>query len=279
MGKSLIVVGDSSTIRVHIHTPNPDNVTEEASLFGTLYDINIRNMDEQHKDFLLMYKRQTIRTGTDIVAVVNGDGLANSFSDLGVCAIVPGGQTMNPSTMDILEAVEAVPSDNVIILPNNKNIILTAQQVKFLTKKSIKVIPTETIPQGVSALIAFVPEADFETNAERMAKAKTTVKTIEITQASRATRLSGLDINEGQAIGLLDGKLLAASDKVDEVIFDLLARIGLDRTSLVTIYYGADTSEVEANQISSKIRHQYPALEIGVVNGGQPHYNYIISAE
>ncbi len=279
MGKSLIVVGDSQTIRVHVHTPTPASVTREASLFGALSDVNIRNMDEQHKDFLLMHERQTTKQRASVVAVVNGDGLAKVFCDLGASAIIPGGQTMNPSTRDILEAVEAVPSDNVIILPNNKNIIPAAQQVKYLTKKNLKVVPTETIPQGVSALVAFVPEADFETNAERMAEAKATVKTIEITRASRATRLSGLDISEGQAIGLLDGKLLAAGDKVDEVIFDFLARIGLDGASLVTIYYGADTSEVEADQISSKIRQQYPTPEVGVVNGGQPHYNYIISVE
>ena len=279
LGKSLMVVGDSATVRVHVHTLDPDRVTEVASDFGSLFDNDIRNMDKQHKDFLLLHQGKMTKGGTAIVAVVNGDGLASVFSNLGVSAIVPGGQTMNPSIIDILQAVEAVPSDNVIILPNNKNIALAAQQVQSLTQKNTKVIPTETMPQGISALVAFTPESDFETNAEQMAEARTEVKTLEITRASRATKLNGLAISKGQAIGLLDGKLLAAGDKADDVIFDLLPRIGLNGVSVITLYYGHDTSQVEANQVGTEIRQRYPAIEVEVVNGGQPHYNYIISVE
>jgi dihydroxyacetone kinase-like predicted kinase len=214
-----------------------------------------------------------------IVAVVAGDGLADFFTSLGVSAIIPGGQTMNPSTKDILEAVERVPSDKVIVLPNNKNVVLTAQQVKSLTAKSVWVVPTETIAQGVTALIAFNPEDDFEANAKAMNEARSTVKTIEITRATHSTRIKGLDIKQGQAIGLLDGKLLASGDKPSDVIFDLLSRIDLTQASIVTIYYGADTDETEANKISADICQQYPALDITVIYGGQPHYNYIISVE
>jgi len=214
-----------------------------------------------------------------IVAVVTGDGLANVFTGLGVSAVVPGGQTMNPSTKDILQAVEAVPSDKVVILPNNKNVVLTAQQVESLTNKSVEVVPTETIAQGVSALIAFDPAGDFETNIELMTQAKSTVKTIEITRATHSAQVSGLDIKKEQAIGLLDGKLLAVGNEAGDVVFDLLARIDLDKADIITIYYGADTDKTEAEEVGTRIRQQYPTFEVEVVNGGQPHYNYIVSVE
>jgi DAK2 domain fusion protein YloV len=278
-GKSLIVVGDTATLRVHIHTLEPETITRLAAAYGNLSDIDIRNMDEQHKDFLLMHKEKAGKLSVAVVAVVNGDGLANVFSSLGVSAIVPGGQTMNPSTMDILQAVEAVPSDNVIILPNNKNIVLTASQVQSLTGKNVKVIPTETVPQGITAMVAFTAEADFTANAEQMIEAIARVRTLEITHATRSTRLDGLEIKEGQAIGLLDGQLYVAADKPDDVIFDLLSRIDISGAGIVSIYYGADTQAADAEIISKRICRQYPSLEIEVINGGQPHYNYLISVE
>ena len=212
LGESVIVVGDAATIRVHIHTHDTDKVTREASSFGKIFDIDIRNMDEQHQDFLLMKPGKANSLLTSVIAIVNGDGMVNVFADLGAAAVVPGGQSMNPSTMDILHTVERVDSDNVIILPNNKNVIPTALLVQSLTKKNVKVIPTETIPQGISAMVEFVPEATFETNATKMAENIYSVKTIEITRATRSTKLNKLDIKCGQFIGLLDGKLLAVSN-------------------------------------------------------------------
>ena len=236
-------------------------------------------MDEQHQDFLLMNRGKTASLPTAVIAVVNGDGMVNVFADLGVAAIVPGGQTMNPSTIDILRTVEEVPSNNIILLPNNKNVIPTALLAQPLTKKNLKVIPTETIPQGIAALVAFIPEADFETNAAQMTAAITTVRTIEITRATRATKLNNLDIKEGQFIGLLDGELLAVSNTPDDVIFHLLARIDLAQAHIVTLYFGKDTNEIEAKQISAGICERYPELEVGVVKSGQPNYHYIISVE
>ncbi len=278
LGKSLIVVGDSSAVRVHIHTLDPAGVTRAASSFGSLFDIDIRDMDEQHKEFLLMQKPRTA-SATAVVAVVNGDGLINVFSDLGVCAVVPGGQTMNPSTIDMLQAVEKAPSDNVILLPNNKNVIPAAMLVPSLTKKNLKVLPTETIPQGIAALIAFTPEADFQTNCQEMAKACAAVKTIEVTRATRNTKANRLKIKEGQMIGLLDGELLAVADTADDVIFQLLSKLNPAQPGVLTLYYGKDASQTEAEQIGDKIRQRYPELVIGVVSGGQPHYSYIISVE
>lgn len=278
-GQSVIVVGDKSTIRVHIHTLEPDSVIRYATSLGTLHDINIGNMDEQHQDFLILQKEKMLPADTAIVAVVAGRGLADVFTSLGASAIVPGGQTMNPSTKDILQAVEAVPSDKVIILPNNKNIVLTARQVESLTNKSIKVVPVETISQGVAALIAIDRDADFETNAKYMIQAIPTVTTIEITRATRSTNLDGLDIKKNQAIGLLDGKLSAAGDEASDVINDLLTRIDLAEAEVITIYYGSDTEEAEAEDVSACISKQYPQLQVEVVNGGQPHYDYIMGIE
>jgi hypothetical protein len=213
------------------------------------------------------------------VAVVAGDGLSEVFTSLGVSSIVPGGQTMNPSTKDILQAVEAAASDKVIILPNNKNIVLAAEQVRSLTGKSIEIVATETIPQGVSALLAFDYEADLQTNAEIMRQTISAVKSIEITRAVRSTKLKGMKIKRKQAIGLLDGELVAVGDSTDAVLNDTLAKLDLENSEIITIYYGADTELAEAEQVSSGIREQHPQLQVEVVRGNQPHYDYIISVE
>jgi len=278
-GQSLIVVGDESMVRVHIHTYNPGSVIDYATSLGTMHQVSIRNMDEQHLSFLEMQKERMPAVDMAIIAVVSGDGLADVFRSLGVTAIVPGGQTMNPSTKDLLRAVESVVSDKVIILPNNKNIVLTAEQVQSLTTKSIKVVSTETIPQGVATLLALDYEADFETNAQVMKSAKSAVKSIEITRATRSVQLGGLKIKKKQPIGFLDGDLVAAGDSTSGVLNEVLARLDLDQAEVITVYYGADTKLAEAEQLSLSIREQYPQLQIEVVQGGQPHYNYIVSVE
>jgi len=265
-GESLIVVGDDSTVRVHIHTTDPGNVLHYVTSMGTLGTVSIRNMDEQHEDFLAMQKNRMPSVDMAIVAVVPGDGLADVFTSLGTTAIVPGGQSMNPSTKDILQAVEAAPSDKIIILPNNKNVILSAQQVESVTRKHIKVVPTETIPQGAAALLAFDYEADFDTNAKLMAEATTAVTTIEITRATRSTKINGLVIKKKQAIGLIDGHILGVNNKPNDVLKVLMARVNLDKKEVVTIYYGADTQEDEAGQVASTVRESYPNLQVEVVN-------------
>jgi hypothetical protein len=234
-------------------------------------------MDEQHEDFLAMQKSGGISMA--IVAVVAGNGLADIFKSLGVSAIISGGQTMNPSARDILRPVQAIPSDKVVILPNNKNVVLTARQVASLTHKNIKVVPTQTIPQGVAALFAVDNGADFETNVNNMLQAISTVKTLEITRATRSAKLGGLDIKKNQAIGLLDGELVAAGDSINNVVIDLLTKIDLDKAEIITIYYGAGTKEDEAQQLRAAIHQKYAELQIEVVNGAQPNYNYIVSVE
>lgn len=278
-GESLIVVGDTSAVRVHIHTLDPGNVVHYATSLGTVHKVSIRNMDEQLRDFLEMQKERLPAVDIAIIAVVSGDGLADVFRSLGVTAIVSGGQTMNPSTKDLLQAVESVASDKVIILPNNKNIVLTAEQVNSVTDKSVEVVPTETIPQGVAALLAFDYEADFETNARIMREARSTVKSIEVTRAVRSTRLGGLDIKRKQAIGFLEGDLVAVSDSPTGALNKVLPRLNLDEAEVITIYYGADTGQAEAEKVSADLREQHPQLQVEVVRGGQPHYNFIVSVE
>ena len=278
-GESLIVAGDESAVRIHIHTLNPGDVVHYATSLGTVHQVSIRNMDEQHQDFLEMQKERMPAVDTAIIAVVSGDGLTDVFTSLGASAIVPGGQTMNPSTKDLLQAVELVPSDKVIILPNNKNIVATANQVHSLTSKTIGVVPAETIPQGVAALLAFDYEVNLKTNTQIMKKAISAVRTIEITRATRSTRLGELKIKRKQPIGLLDGELITTGKNDTDVLNQVLAKLDLDKAEVITIYYGADTKTAEAEQISNSIREQHPQSQIEVVQGGQPHWNYIISIE
>jgi DAK2 domain fusion protein YloV len=278
-GESLIVVGDESTVRVHIHTLDPGKIIHYATSLGTIHQTSMRNMDEQHHDWLDMQKEKMPDVDTAIVAVVSGLGLSNVFRSLGATAIVSGGQTMNPSTKDILRAVESSASDKAIILPNNKNIILTAEQVQSLTEKKIVVIPTKTVPQGVAALLSFDYDADFETNTKNMEQARNQVKSIEITRAVRSTELNGFSIKKKQAIGFLEGELVAVGDDIIPVLNDVLAKVDLGESEVITIYYGSDTEVTEAEQVSQSICEQNPELQVDVVQGGQPHYYYIVSIE
>jgi len=278
-GESLIVVGDDSAVRIHIHTLTPGNILQFTAKLGTMHQVSIRNMDEQHQDFLEMQKERMPTTDTSVIAVVAGDGLADVFGSLGAAAVVPGGQTMNPSTKDILQVVESTFSDKIIILPNNKNIVATANQVQSLTEKKIMVVPTRTIPQGVVALLAFDYEAEISMNAEIMEKALSSVKTIEVTRSVRATKINGLKIKRKQPIGLLDGELIAVGDTNTQVINQLLSRLNLEKTEVVTIYYGEDAEVAEAEQISAGIMEKYSQLQVESISGGQPHYSYIISIE
>ena len=278
LGESLIVVGDNTNARVHIHTTDPGNVLHFVTPMGTIHQVSIRNMDEQHADYLAMQKHRLPVTNVSIVAVAPGDGIKDVFSSLGAY-VIPGGQTMNPSTKDILQGVEATVSDKVIILPNNKNIILTAGQVHSLTRKSIKVVPTKTVPQGIAALLAFDYEFDFETNAKVMEKARIGVRTIEITRAIRTTKMGTMRIRKNQAIGLLDTDLVAVGNSALSVLNQMLDEIDLDESEVVTVYYGQGIEQADAEVISNAIQEKCSSLQIEVVKGGQPHYEYIISIE
>ena len=277
-GQSLVVAGDESIVRIHIHTYDPGKILHYVGSLGTMHEINIRNMDEQHQDFLEMQRERTPAADIAIVAVAAGEGLTEVFKSLGA-VVVPGGQTMNPSTKDLLQAVESVVADKIIILPNNKNIVLTANQVQSVTTKTIEVVPTQTIPQGVAALLAFDYEGDLGTNAQFMEKAKSAVKSIEVTRAVRSTKLNGQKIKKKQAMSFLNGDLLTVGNTSTGVLNEALAKLDLDEAEVITIYYGADTEPAEAEQFSISLREKHAQLQVEVVKGGQPHYNYIVSVE
>jgi DAK2 domain fusion protein YloV len=277
-GQSLVVAGDESAIRIHIHTYDPGKILHYLSSLGTMHEISIRNMDEQHQEFLEMQREKAPAVDIAIVAVVAGEGLAEVFESLGA-VVVPGGQTMNPSTKDLLQAVELVASDKVIILPNNKNIVLTAGQVQSLTAKTVEVVPTQTIPQGVAALLAFDYEADLASNTQLMAEAKAAVRSVEVTRAVRSTKVNGQKIKKKQSMGLVDGAITAVSDSPAGALDEVLAKLDVGKADVVTIYYGADTDSAEAEQASMAICQQHPQLQVEVVRGGQPHYNFIVSVE
>jgi hypothetical protein len=214
-----------------------------------------------------------------VVVVSPGTGLSRIFASLGVAAIVPGGQTMNPSTQDILNSFENLPTDKIIILPNNKNIILAANQAKQVTVKHVEVVPTRNVPQGLAAMLSLIPDGELEAVAEKMTRAIANVKTGEITVATRTVEIDGVRVKDGQVIALLDGKLVASAETVEQGIMELLDRANAAEHELVTLFYGEGMPHGEANRIKDVISSKYTNLEIEVQEGGQPHYQFLISIE
>jgi len=278
-GQSLIVTGADNLVRIHIHSFGPGEILKYATKLGKLHEITINNMDDQYAEFIKMQRERMPSVDIATVVVANGDGFFDLFNSLGNIIIVPGGQTMNPSIRELLQAVESAPADNIILLPNNKNIMSAASQVQSLTSKKVKVIPTKNIPQGVAAFLAFDYEMNVEENAQAMEKAISRVKAIEVTRAMRETRLDRLEIRKGQFIAILnDEDLIAKADKMRDVILEAVGKAGIEKAEIVTIYYGAQIKGTEAQLIAQDIHDRYH-IEVEVVRGGQPHYNYIISLE
>ncbi len=296
MGDSVLVVGDPKKVKVHVHLDNPGQALDYGVTQGRITDVVVENMQLQYEEF----QAASSRTGQEsppstssedevplpkkpndiaIVAVASGKGLQRIVRSLGADAIVPGGQTMNPSTQDFVKAIDSVPNARVVLLPNNSNVILAANQAKELSDKQVVVVPTKTVPEGISALLAFNYQAELETNLELMSEAQDYVRTAEITRAVRGVQINGLSISQGQFIGLLDGDLLTHGEDVFTVIERLLGRIETASCEIITIYYGDDVSSEEAETLADKVRSMCPSVEVEVLDGGQAHYHYIISAE
>jgi dihydroxyacetone kinase-like predicted kinase len=214
-----------------------------------------------------------------VVTVSPGKGLTRIFASLGVAAVVAGGQTMNPSTQDILAAFENLPTNKIIILPNNKNIIMAANQAKDVTVKEVEVVPSRTVPQGLAAMLSLQPDGEVGPVAERMTKALSSVQTGEVTVAVRSVEIDGVHCSEGQVIALLDGKLVASGDSLEDACFRMLEKAEAAEHELITFYFGEDLPHGEANRIADMVRKKYPEQEIEVQEGGQPHYQFIISVE
>jgi DAK2 domain fusion protein YloV len=297
MGWSTVVVGNERAVKVHVHVHDPGIPISYGVSLGTISDIVVENMQEQFQDYV--HERTARSTHTPaapggveypkpdldsddvgIVAVASGEGLAQVFRQLGATELVMGGQTNNPSTQEILDAVRRVPTRNIILLPNNKNIILAAEQAaRLATDQEVVVIPTRSIPQGISALLPYDPKSDLQSISAAMYEAKDSVITGEITTATRSVEINGVTVAEGQIIGLVDGSLAAAGDNLNDIVQEILGRMCAGDCELITLYYGNTISEDDAHALIDELSEDYSDLEFELVYGGQPHYHYILSAE
>ena len=285
-GDCLLVVGDEQTVKIHLHTNNPGLILDYAVRIGEMSEIQVNNMVEQSQQRLERIKQAqtTEKTATEtkeigLVAVAMGDGLAQIFRSLGVDEVVEGGQTMNPSTEDLLHGVEKVAAKQVLILPNNGNVIMTAGQVSELTELPVAVTPSKSIPQGIAALMAFNPLAPLQENVLNMTRALGEIKTGEVTYAVRASKVNGFDIAEGDIIGLADDQLVAVGKKPEQALAELLDKMVAKPDALISIYYGRDVNQEEAQRTLSMLSDRFAEADIELYYGGQPLYYYIVSVE
>lgn len=287
MGTSIQVGEGDGMYRMHIHVPTDKRYEpiDYIMRLGTITKVAIENLLAQMEEIgqkstsnkLQLTPLEPGQIG--VVAVAPGPGLARVFASLGVAAIIEGGQTMNPSTQEIIKAFENLPTSNVIILPNNKNIILAAQQAREMTVKNVRIVPSRTVPQGLAAMMRLAPEGQLDDVAADMTNAIDDVETGEITIATRTVEIDGVSVLEGQVIGLHNGKLVTSADSVETGVLQLLEHAHADHFELVTFFYGADISKNEVNRIIDVVRSAYPEQEIEVQEGGQPHYHFIIAIE
>ncbi|MBO5103179.1 MAG: DAK2 domain-containing protein [Clostridia bacterium] len=280
IGDSVICVGDLELIKVHVHTNEPNRALGYALELGELYNLKIENMVQQNRE--LKAAREKVIQNTKpfgMVAVASGEGIVEVFKDLGVDQIVEGGQTMNPSANDIAEAVDKVPSDHVFIFPNNKNIIMAAEQAQNFTKRFIHVIPTISIPEGVASMLSFNMDSSLDDNLEAMTAARKSIKSGSITNAVRTANMDGLDIQEGDIIGLFDGAIKVKDALINNSAEKLVEAMMDEDKVNITLFYGKDVKEEDANELCEKLQEKYPNCDVSVINGGQPVYFYLISVE
>ncbi|MDR0249363.1 MAG: DAK2 domain-containing protein [Oscillospiraceae bacterium] len=284
LGDSLVFVDDETIIKVHVHTNNPGKALEEALTYGSLDTVKIENMRQQHTEQVLNTQPSTPAPAPPesrygFVSVCSGSGIVAVMKDLGVASFVEGGQTMNPSTEDILAAVNATPASIVYVLPNNKNVIMAAEQCAGLSEKEIVVLPSKSIPQGVSALLAFDSSAEPDVNKEAMLGAMSSVKTGQVTSAARDSRFAGEDIREGDFMALIDGKLHSTHTDIYESLAALADVMREGEPAYVTVFFGEDVEENDARNAAAIFRRSCPTAEVTLLSGGQPIYHYLVSAE
>lgn len=278
-GDSVICIGDLSLVKVHVHSNEPNRALGLALELGEITNVKIENMREQNRELKKKASAVEETKNLGIVAVAPGEGLSAIFKDLSVDEIIMGGQTMNPSAADIAAAADKVPARTVFVYPNNKNIILAAEQANELTNKNLVVIPTRSVPEGISAAIAFNPDGTVEENVEAMTDAIKNVKSGSVTYAVRDTHVDGFDLTTGEIIGLDDKAILAKGKLVSKTTEDLVAKMMDDNIMTITLFYGEDIKEEEANSLQEKLASRFPECEVTVAFGGQPIYYYLISLE
>ncbi len=295
IGDSIVCVADDDIVKIHVHTNDPGLAIQKALTYGQLSRIKIDNMREEHQEKLIrdaekiaaqqiqaaeIKKKKEPRKSVGFIAVSIGEGMNEIFRELGIDYIIEGGQTMNPSTDDMLTAIDEVNADHIFILPNNKNIILAANQAQSLTKdKDIIVIPTRTVPQGITAVISYMPEADVDANLEAMQEAVKNVKTGQVTYAVRDTKIDDKVIHEGDIMGIGDQGILSVGQSVEETAKDMLSQLVDEDSELISLYYGQDIKEEDAANFAQTVEELYPDIDVDVHMGGQPIYYYILSVE
>ncbi|MBE6985808.1 MAG: DAK2 domain-containing protein [Ruminococcaceae bacterium] len=284
LGDSLVLVDDEEIIKVHVHTNDPGKALHEAMDYGSFVTVKIENMRLQHTEKVLSEQEQAPKIAEPekpfgVVSVCVGEGIGEVFRNLGVDGLISGGQTMNPSTQDILEVVNTVPAETVYVLPNNKNIIMAAEQVDALTPKNVVVIPSKTIPQGVTAMLNFNPEGTNEENVQAMTESLATVDTMQITYAARNSDFDGHDIHEGDYLAIYGSALFGTSKDITELLRSLAEKVRETEKEYITIYYGADITEKQAQEAADIFAEVCPNADVNLLNGGQPVYYYLISAE
>ncbi|WP_423801673.1 DAK2 domain-containing protein [Neobacillus sp. SAB-20_R2A] len=287
-GDSLLVISDDDLVKVHIHSEQPGEVLTYGQRYGNLINMKIENMRQQHSNIVgethtplatAVKETPKEKQGYGIVAVSMGSGVADLFKSIGAHTVIEGGQTMNPSTEDIVKAVKEVNAKKVFILPNNKNIIMAAEQARDVSDEEIYVIPSKTVPQGLSALLVFNPSADAEANTTAMTEALSRVKTGQITFAVRDTQIDGLDIETGDFMGIAEGKIVVKNKDKEKAAEDLLSNMLDEDSEILTIIYGEDVTEEELSQLTQFVEEKFSDVEIEVHNGKQPLYSYIFSIE
>lgn len=278
IGDSVICIGDLEFVKVHVHTNNPGQAITKALQLGEVDRVKIENMLEQNRELVAKYEAERKEMG--MLSICSGSGIAAIFKDINVDRVIEGGQTMNPSAQDIADAIMRINAENVFVFPNNKNIILAAEQSKSLVEnKKVYVVPTKNIPQGISAAIAFNPDENPDENLINMLHAIDNVSAGQVTYAVRTTKVDGFSLTQGDIIGLDNKKILAKGKEIAKVTMDLVAKLHDTSHSLINIYYGADVHEEEALNLQEKLQEKYPELDVEVFEGGQPIYYYIVSLE
>ena len=292
IGDSIVCVADDDIVKIHVHTNDPGLAIQKALTYGQLSRMKIDNMREEHQEKLIKdaekaaaqqaseKKKKEPRKPVGFIAVSIGEGMNEIFRELGADYIIEGGQTMNPSTDDMLSAIDEVNADHIFILPNNKNIILAANQAQSLTDdKDIIVIPTKTVPQGITAIISYMPEADVDTNIEALEEAIKNVKTGQVTYAVRDTHIDDKEIHEGDIMGIGDRGILAVGQSVEETTKEMLAQLVDEESELISLYFGQDVLEEDAENFAQEVEELYPDVDVDVHMGGQPIYYYVLSVE
>ena len=278
-GTSLLVVGDGDLLRVHLHTTAPDEVLAYGRTLGEVSRVKVDNLEAQIRGFVSAALPSLEAGSIDVVAVAAGAGIEAVMRSVGATQVVRGGQTMNPSAAEILEAIEACPADEVIVLPNNKNVIAAAEQAAGRTTKRVAVVPSRSIPQGVAALLALNADLPFEANTAAFERALSTVRSAEVTRAVRSTTANGHRVEVGQPVGIVDGSLDVVAGDIGSAVRACIDRMLTPEAGLLTLYAGEDARDDDARALADELRGRYPALEVELVAGGQPHYPYLISLE